>query len=124
MTSARRSARGAARAEATATGLPPDLAMGPCIEVWARKFTGQAHDHAPDWFRAKRAWEQAVDVWAAQTGFGSEKVPAANARNLARTHHYWSRQELMAAREFDWLDYLEGRGPEPSGSPPWFRFFG
>lgn len=86
--------------------LPPDMAVGPCIEVWADR--GAATGSQPS-MRARRNWAEAVDEWATVTGWARKGRPAANARNLARTRYVWSRAFLLARGERALVDYFEGR---------------
>lgn len=122
--SARRSARRAAtpgsRAQLLSNELPPDLAMGPCIEVWADRATDVAAGSAP-WMRARRAWARAVDEWAVETGWASGRRPAMNARNLARYRLPWSREFLLARGESEFVAWLEGRRTTNPGrgAAPW-----
>ena len=110
------SERRAARHPETSSGrhghvsseLPPDLAMGPCVEVWAKagpNTTGAAH------WCALRNWQHAVDEWAESTGWAHEGRPAMNAPNLARTHRQWSRAFLLQHGEDALVDFYEGRIP-------------
>jgi len=89
-----------------ANELPPDMAMGPCLEVWADRDTTTGS--APS-FRARRAWTEAVDEWATATGWAREDRPAVKARALARTRHAWSRAFLLARGNAELVDYFEGR---------------
>lgn len=118
------SERRSARAGQSAAGvvrylgndLPPVLAMGPCIEVWADPTAPTA------WMSAWRRWRVAVDEWARSTGWAHEGRPAMNARNLARTRHAWSRQFLIQHGEQELVDYFEGRVAEWPGRDlrvPW-----
>lgn len=114
----RRAARRAPAHQGAPDALPAELAMGPCLEVWADR--GPVSSTVP-WMRARRAWQDAVAAWAEATGWASERRPALNARNLARTSHPWSRQYLLSRGERELVDYLEGRRPSrPESSPkPW-----
>lgn len=103
--SERRNARSRPLSQA-AGALPMDLAIGPCIEVWADQgvsYSTQA------WMRAWRNWHAAVDLWAAESGWATDTRPARNARNLARTRLPWSRNFLLARGEADLVDFFEGR---------------
>lgn len=90
--------------------LPPELAIGPCIEEWADR--GRRTSGVP-WHRARWNWAEAVDEWAVSTGWATEKRPASNARNLARTRLPWSRAWLLEQGRGDVVAWLEGRGPTP-----------
>jgi len=87
--------------------LPPEMAIGPCIEVWADR--GQETSPVA-WFRAHRNWSDAVVEWAERTGWAREGRPAANAHNLARTRLPWSRAFLITRGEREVVDYFEGHG--------------
>lgn len=90
------------------SALPADLAIGPCIEAWtdgSERFSsniGRA-------LAAKHRWADAVESWAQESGWASADRPASNARNLARWHHPWSRDFLLARGEARYVDWLEGR---------------
>lgn len=104
--SERRAARsGVAGGEANAL-LPSKLAMGPCIEVWADQ--GLSYSESA-WMRAWRNWQAAVDLWAAESGWATDKRPARNARNLARTRLPWSRNFLLDRGEAALVEFYEGR---------------
>lgn len=97
--------------------LPQDLAAGPCIEVWADR---GGTPSSPAWMRARRAWRRAMDSWAVETGWATDRRPASNAQNLARTRHPWSKTFLLGQGEADLVAFYEGRRaerPERSGRP-------
>jgi hypothetical protein len=96
-------------------GLPPELAIGPCMEVWADR--GSAVSPQP-WFRALRAWQDAVDEWAWRSGWANDRRPASNARNLGRTRRPWSRSFLLAAGYRDLVDYFEGQTDKRPADAP------
>lgn len=109
--SERRSARGglpgSGRPRYSGDELPPELAVGPCVEDWAEP--GDAWPANA----ARRRWSDAVDEWAESTGWATKARPASNARNLARVRLPWSRTYLQDAGRRDLVDYFEGRGPRP-----------
>lgn len=103
--------------------LPPELAIGPCIEVWGdldRDPTDYETETStwPAW-RARRNWHDAIEHWAIESGWaGTDRDHLlCNAPNLARIRHPWSRQFLLARGETDFVDYLEGRRPDHPGRP-------
>lgn len=96
--------------------LPYEMACGPCIEIWAG--SGPVTTGAASW-RARRNWQRAVNEWAIRTGWAGEGRPASNAQGLARTHHPWSRDFLIARGEQGRVDYLEGRTPVSPPRVPW-----
>lgn len=98
------------------SGLPAEMAMGPCIEVWAGDGSADQREFDPAGaYRARRNWAAAVDEWAVATGWAADRRPAMNARNLARTRHAWSKSFLVAEGRGDLVDFYEGRGPQPPG---------
>lgn len=116
----RRAARAGSAPAATRSGeLPADMAMGPCIEVWADRPGGTPT--SPPWMRARRAWAQAVAEWAVTTGWATDRRPAMNARNMARIRHPWSKAFLLSRGEGEFVAYLEGRRADNPGrsEPPW-----
>jgi hypothetical protein len=102
--SARRAATPGARARGTSQTLPAELSNGPCIEDWA----GEDRNGSAPWMRARWNWAKAVDLWAIESGWATERRPASNARNLARTRHPWSREFLLARGEADYVAWLDG----------------
>ena len=62
MTSDRRAARRMAPAPAAVDGIPADLALGPCVEVWA-----DAGDGFLEW-SAWWHWKAARDEWMTASG--------------------------------------------------------
>lgn len=112
--SERRAARGrttAGRLRYYGNELPPELAIGPCVEDWA-----QPGDSWPA-LAARHRWGDAVDEWAEATGWATSSRPACNARNLARTRHPWSRGYLEETGRGDLVDYFEGRRADwPEGA--------
>ena len=98
--------------------MPPELAMGPCIEVWAADYAPPpwGDDVIPKRFRlahyARRQWRAAGDAWAASTGMDKPF----NWPNLARTRHPWSREYLIQQGRGDLADYYENGGDHPGRS--------
>ncbi|OLT32602.1 hypothetical protein BJF82_11750 [Kytococcus sp. CUA-901] len=66
--------------------LPPRLAAGPVVEVFAPP---EYDDIAPRWraLAALRVWRREVLTWAQETGWATEKRPAWEALALADTTH-------------------------------------
>jgi hypothetical protein len=121
MLSDRRAARGVAEVRSAAAGpMPAELMSGPCIEDWQDIKTARPVWATSNWpaFRARRNWQDAVQAWAEQSGWASEKRPASNAQNLARIRIPWSRVFLLARGDVELVDYYEGRRatyPESEG---------
>lgn len=101
------------------SALPADLAIGPCIEDWTEP-SERFGSNIGRALAAKHRWADAVESWALETGWASAQRPASNARNLARYHHPWSRDFLLARGEAEFVDWLEGRidsNPGREGRP-------
>lgn len=60
--SSRRDARRTGSSTSADSGIPADLALGPCIEVWADP------DAPCPSFSARRNWQDARNEWAAANG--------------------------------------------------------
>lgn len=91
MSERRTARRSAAAPPAAVEAFSDDLAMGPCMEVWAKP--GQS-----TYWSVRRRWHDAVLAWVVETGWASERRPALNAMNLGRTRHPWSRKFLLERR--------------------------
>ena len=89
--------------------LPPELAMGPCIEVWAADYKPRRDETAFPAYHARRAWRRAGDEWAER----AEISKPFNWPNLARTRVPWSREHLQATGRADLADYYENGGVHP-----------
>jgi hypothetical protein len=112
MLSDRRAARGVAEVRTAAAGpMPAELMSGPCIEDWAGRSELRPVWATSNWlaFQARRNWQDAVDSWVVESGWASEKRPAANARNLARTQLPWSRVFLLEQGRSQLVAFYEGR---------------
>jgi hypothetical protein len=116
----RRAARESGKIRKAAAGpMPAELMSGPCIEDWVgrSKRPDWAQSHWPA-FQAMRNWQAAVDLWAVESGWATERRPASNACNLARTRRPWSRVYLIEHGCKSLVDYYEGRRvtrPETDG---------
>jgi hypothetical protein len=100
--------------------LPPELAMGPCIETWAPDIA----DPVKAWWAARRNWLDAGREWAVEVG-GLDQWgnPVSNFQNEIGQRRPWSRRWLLEQGQQDVVDYFEGRRPEPPDSfPPWGPF--
>ena len=116
--STRRRARAGVDAVTDPQAFPDELRAGPCVEVWEARGRAKGWQSgyvivSPRWDRAQRArtaWRTAVHEWAELTGWATERRPADNACNLARTRHPWSRDYLLGVEGGRALvDYFEGR---------------
>jgi hypothetical protein len=92
--------------------MPPELAAGPCIEVWA----DPAH-RSTQW-SALRRWQAAVHAWGVSIGL--EGIELATAQNRARMRRAYSRAWLLEDGRRTTLHCYEGRrDDEPELIGPW-----
>ncbi|GAA3667227.1 hypothetical protein FB459_1278 [Yimella lutea] len=113
-----------------AYGLPAHLQSGPCIEVWSDEVREPAYQQDATFrpgrraHRARRAWQEAVDAWAVESGWASKERPASNARNLARTRRPWSKHYLLSSGSDALVEFFEGRSSErPDLGPGWLPLY-
>lgn len=112
----RRRARAAA-ATSQDGRLPAELAMGPCMEVWAPE--PKVSDYLPDgmtpaqldyvtrWGDARHAWHHALLKWSKDN-----RIDWRQARQMCRTTSPWSREYLEHDGRGEWVRYYLGQRPD------------